>query len=175
MTNSKTAANILLISVHIFPGAEPPSCLTPMKLAGKFFNQLSQDDFRCKAPVFNNIDAVFNEHQGRLRCTATGNTKRKHIIIFLNKKAFYATLDFKREAFSILGLRWLMQITLLRCRKLFCTSAIRFLFYLSKKPTRFLLHKGIILKHIISKQYIKNKAYGCIEFPLKLQLRNASG
>ena len=80
-------------------GAEPPSCLTPMKLAGKFFNQLSQDDFRCKAPVFNNIDAVFNEHQGRLRCTATGITKQKHIIIFLNKKAFYATLNFKRDAF----------------------------------------------------------------------------
>ena len=81
--DTRKVVDILFIYYqHNSIGAEPPSCLTPMKLAGKFFNQLSQGDFRCKAPVFNNIDAVFNEHQGRLRCTATGITKQKHIIIF---------------------------------------------------------------------------------------------
>lgn len=58
---------------EIFKGSPPPSCLTPMKLKGKFFNTLSLFDFRCSPPVFNNIDAVFDSSQGRLRCTASGD------------------------------------------------------------------------------------------------------
>lgn len=58
---------------EIFKGAPPPSCLTPQKLRGKFFNTLSLFDFRCSPPVFNNIDAVFDASQGRLRCTASGD------------------------------------------------------------------------------------------------------
>ena len=57
----------------IFKGAVPPSCLSPIRLKGKFFNALSQFDFRCQAPVFNNIDALFDSEAGRLRCTATGD------------------------------------------------------------------------------------------------------
>lgn len=54
-------------------GAPPPSCLTPKKLRGKYFNSLSLFDFSCQPPVFNNIDAMFNDTVGKLRCTATGD------------------------------------------------------------------------------------------------------
>ena len=57
----------------IFNGALPPSCLTPISLKGKFFNELSMEDFRCQAPVFNNIDAVLDDGKGKLKCTATGD------------------------------------------------------------------------------------------------------
>ena len=57
----------------IFEGASAPTCLTPQKLKSKQFNQLTLFEFRCQSPVFNNIDAVFNNLQGKLRCTATGD------------------------------------------------------------------------------------------------------
>ncbi|ELU13757.1 hypothetical protein CAPTEDRAFT_190342 [Capitella teleta] len=56
-----------------FKGATSPSCLTPQRLRGKFFNEMAMTDFRCQAPVFNNIDALFDSFQGRLKCTATGD------------------------------------------------------------------------------------------------------
>ncbi len=57
----------------MFKGAPPPSCLTPQRLKGKYFNTLSLFDFRCQAPVFNNIDALLDNSQGRLKCTASGD------------------------------------------------------------------------------------------------------
>ncbi len=57
----------------VFEGAVVPSCLTPQRLKGKFFSELSLFDLRCQAPVFNNIDALFDVSHGRLRCTATGD------------------------------------------------------------------------------------------------------
>ena len=51
----------------------PPSCLTPQGMKGKFFNELSADDLRCTAPTFKNIDAIFDDNRGRLKCTATGD------------------------------------------------------------------------------------------------------
>lgn len=58
---------------NTFNGAMAPSCLTPLELKGKFFNELSLVDFRCQAPVFNNIDAVLDDGRGKLKCTATGD------------------------------------------------------------------------------------------------------
>ena len=60
-------------SEEIFKGAVAPSCLTPARLKGKFFNELEQFDFKCQPPVFNNIDALLDEETGRLRCTASGD------------------------------------------------------------------------------------------------------
>lgn len=60
-------------SEETFKGAVAPSCLTPLRMKGKFFNELSQYDFKCQPPVFNNIDALLDEDTGRLRCTATGD------------------------------------------------------------------------------------------------------
>ena len=99
---SRNTSISLILTISFFPtqGAEPPSCLTPMKLAGKFFNQLSQDDFRCTAPVFNNIDAVFNEEQGRLRCTATGiNNTKLSLFLSTHNGALPGNLEVLRCAF----------------------------------------------------------------------------
>jgi len=60
-------------NVELFKGASQPSCNTPLRLKGKYFNELINTDFRCQAPVFSNIDIMFNEVQGRLKCSATGD------------------------------------------------------------------------------------------------------
>jgi len=57
----------------IFEGASPPSCLTPQRMRGRYFDDVALFDFQCQAPVFNNIDALFNENEAKLRCTATGD------------------------------------------------------------------------------------------------------
>lgn len=58
---------------EVFKGAVAPSCLTPHRLRGKFFNQLSLFDFRCQSPMFNNIETTFGRSSGRLKCTASGD------------------------------------------------------------------------------------------------------
>jgi hypothetical protein len=58
---------------EVFKGAVAPSCLTPHRLRGKFFNQLSLFDFRCQSPMFNNIETTFGRSTGRLKCTASGD------------------------------------------------------------------------------------------------------
>lgn len=55
-----------------FKGSLPPSCLTPRHLKGKYFNELSLYDIRCRAPSFTTIDAHFHQDTVRLRCIATG-------------------------------------------------------------------------------------------------------
>ena len=55
-----------------FKGSLPPSCLTPRHLKGKYFNELSLFDVRCRAPSFTTIDAHFDRDAARLRCVATG-------------------------------------------------------------------------------------------------------
>jgi len=59
-------------SVEVFKGATQPSCTQPARLKGKHFGDLSLADFRCHAPVFNNIDVMFTPAHGRLKCSATG-------------------------------------------------------------------------------------------------------
>lgn len=54
-------------------GSVAPSCASPQRLRGNSFSQLTAHDFRCLAPVFNNIDTQFDHVRGRLRCTATGD------------------------------------------------------------------------------------------------------
>lgn len=58
---------------EVFKGAVAPSCLTPHRLRGKFFSQLSLFDFRCQSPMFNNIETTFGRSTGRLKCTASGD------------------------------------------------------------------------------------------------------
>ena len=60
-------------SGEIFKGAVAPSCLTPLRLRGKYFNELSLFDLRCQAPMFNNIETTFGLTTGRMKCTATGD------------------------------------------------------------------------------------------------------
>jgi len=57
---------------EIFKGAVFPSCLTPPRLKGRPFNELSLADIRCEAPMFNNIETAFGLSSGRLKCTASG-------------------------------------------------------------------------------------------------------
>lgn len=55
-----------------FKGAMPPSCLAPLKLRGRFFNDLTLYDFRCQTPMFSKIEAHFASRQGRIKCAAVG-------------------------------------------------------------------------------------------------------
>ena len=57
----------------VFRGAPAPSCLTPFRLKGKYFNDSSVFDFRCQAPMFKHVEAAFNGTFGRLRCAAIGD------------------------------------------------------------------------------------------------------
>lgn len=57
---------------YIFKGAMPPSCLAPIKLRGRFFNELTLFDFRCQTPMFSRIEAHFASRQGRIKCAAVG-------------------------------------------------------------------------------------------------------
>jgi len=54
-------------------GVALPSCNSPQRLKDKFFSTLSLFDFRCMPPVFNNIDAMFDDVTAKLRCTASGD------------------------------------------------------------------------------------------------------
>ena len=58
---------------HIFEGAIKPSCLTPSRLKGHFFPNMTDADFRCKPPSFHNIDAQFDGSHAQLRCSAMGD------------------------------------------------------------------------------------------------------
>lgn len=58
---------------EVFKGALQPSCFAPARLKGKYFNELSLFDFRCQSPVFSNIDIMFNDTLGRLKCSAAGD------------------------------------------------------------------------------------------------------
>lgn len=60
-------------SGDIFKGAVAPSCLGPATLKGKFLNEVPASEFRCQAPAFKNIDAVFGLEDGRLDCRASGD------------------------------------------------------------------------------------------------------
>lgn len=59
--------------VDIFKGAPPPSCTRPNRLRGRFFNESSLYDFRCRPPMFTHIEAIFNATAVRLRCAAVGD------------------------------------------------------------------------------------------------------
>jgi len=41
--------------------------------SGHHFSELSLFDFRCRSPAFSNIDALFDNAQGRLKCVASGD------------------------------------------------------------------------------------------------------
>ena len=58
---------------QVFEGAAKPSCRTPSRLKGRFFTNMTDADFRCKAPSFHNIDAQFDESHAQLRCSAIGD------------------------------------------------------------------------------------------------------
>lgn len=58
---------------ELFQGSAAPSCYSPPRLKGKEFSLLTAHEFKCVAPVFNNIDTQFDHIRGRLRCTATGD------------------------------------------------------------------------------------------------------
>lgn len=57
---------------EIFRGSLPPSCLTPRKLRGRYFNEISPFDLRCRAPQFTAVEAHFGPDATRLRCSASG-------------------------------------------------------------------------------------------------------
>ena len=57
----------------VFEGAATPSCRTPSRLKGRFFTNMTDAEFRCKAPSFHNIDAQFDESHAQLRCSALGD------------------------------------------------------------------------------------------------------
>lgn len=59
-------------NVEILRGSLPPSCLTPRKLRGRYFNELAPFDLRCRAPQFTTVEAHFGPEATRLRCSASG-------------------------------------------------------------------------------------------------------
>ena len=74
--NCKAAWLKALYDAHaatIFNGAEAPSCLTPSALRSKQFSEIDTREFVCRAPVFNNIDAVIERARGALTCRASGD------------------------------------------------------------------------------------------------------
>jgi len=62
-------------SPNTFRGAAAPSCLTPVRLRGRYFGDLQPTDFRCQPPAFSDIETAFGADAGgaRLRCTAVGD------------------------------------------------------------------------------------------------------
>lgn len=56
----------------IFKGAMAPSCLTPHRLRGRYFNELLLQDFRCLTPMFTKIEAHLTTRQGVIKCAALG-------------------------------------------------------------------------------------------------------
>jgi netrin-G1 ligand/leucine-rich repeat/fibronectin type-III domain-containing protein 5 len=57
----------------IFKGAQPPACMTPSLVTKKQFNRLTSRDFRCQAPIFNDVDLMFANENGQLSCSASGD------------------------------------------------------------------------------------------------------
>ncbi|CAH1803259.1 unnamed protein product [Owenia fusiformis] len=54
-----------------FEGAMPPTCHSPARLNGKYFNTISEKDFICQQPVFNNVNVAFkSNNEGALKCSA---------------------------------------------------------------------------------------------------------
>ncbi|XP_045189258.1 leucine-rich repeat and fibronectin type-III domain-containing protein 2-like [Mercenaria mercenaria] len=62
-----------LSNSRIFEGGSPPSCRSPVRLRGKLFNQLQEDDFKCQLPVFKNVDVIFEHNVGKMTCLASGD------------------------------------------------------------------------------------------------------
>jgi len=62
-------------SPDTFRGAAAPSCLTPVRLRGRYFGDIRPSDFRCQPPAFSDIETAFGADAGgaRLRCTAVGD------------------------------------------------------------------------------------------------------
>jgi len=62
-------------SPDTFRGAAAPSCLTPVRLRGRYFADVRPTDFRCQPPAFSDIETAFGADAGgaRLRCTAVGD------------------------------------------------------------------------------------------------------
>ncbi|CAG5117175.1 unnamed protein product [Candidula unifasciata] len=59
--------------LSLFAGAEQPQCESPRLVRGKNFDDLTDEDFRCELPTFQNVDAVFDTKIGKLTCQARGD------------------------------------------------------------------------------------------------------
>lgn len=59
--------------LSLFAGAEQPQCGSPRLVRGKNFDDLTDEDFRCELPTFQNVDAVFDSKMGKLTCQAKGD------------------------------------------------------------------------------------------------------
>lgn len=59
-----------LTNSSVFSNAIPPSCETPPRLKGKFFNEMSRDEFSCQLPVFSEVDITLDLDDGELLCEA---------------------------------------------------------------------------------------------------------
>lgn len=57
----------------LFAGGEQPQCGSPRLTRGKNFDDLTEEDFRCELPTFQNVDAVFDTKMGKLTCQARGD------------------------------------------------------------------------------------------------------
>ncbi|KAK0070377.1 leucine-rich repeat and fibronectin type-III domain-containing protein 5 [Biomphalaria pfeifferi] len=57
----------------IFAGAEQPECGSPRLVQGKYFDEITEEDFRCELPTFQNVDAIFDTKMGKLTCQASGD------------------------------------------------------------------------------------------------------
>lgn len=59
--------------LSLFAGGEQPQCGSPRLVRGKNFDDLTDEDFRCELPTFQNVDAVFDTKIGKLTCQASGD------------------------------------------------------------------------------------------------------
>lgn len=57
----------------LFAGAEQPQCGSPRLVKNKNFDDLTDEDFRCELPTFQNVDAVFDTKMGKFTCQAHGD------------------------------------------------------------------------------------------------------
>ena len=58
---------------RIFEGGAAPSCLSPGRLRGKTFIEMQVDDFKCRLPVFKNVDVIFDQNTAKMSCMAGGD------------------------------------------------------------------------------------------------------
>lgn len=59
--------------LSLFAGGEQPQCGSPRLVRGKNFDDITDEDFRCELPTFQNVDAVFDTKMGKLTCQARGD------------------------------------------------------------------------------------------------------
>lgn len=57
----------------LFAAAEQPQCGSPRLVKDKNFDNLTDEDFRCELPTFQNVDAVFDPKMGQFTCQAHGD------------------------------------------------------------------------------------------------------